>query len=184
MEKIPLKLEEAIRKELNAGEMVSWKGQPIPWRVVLPSFLLYLFFVPWTAFSVFWIFGIMEQEGPGSFFPLFGIPFLLIGLVMLSSPIWTHFKAKNTVYVITSTRAFILVKFNGTKITNFFAENLVNWEKTVAKDGSGNLLLKREYYKDGDGDTQIKKLGFYAIKDVNKVESYIEKLSSSKRSAR
>lgn len=180
MEKIPFELEESIRKELKQGEMVSWKGQPLPWQLTLPSFLIYLFAIPWTAFSVFWIFGAMEQEGPGSWFPLFGLPFLLIGLAMLSAPFWTFMHAKKTVYVITDRRAFTLVKFRGVKITNFHAENLVNWDKTVHQDGSGNLLLKREYYKDGDGDTQIKKSGFLAVKNVNQVESYLKKLSAKR----
>jgi hypothetical protein len=41
-------------------------------------------------------------------FPLFGVPFVLIGLGMLAAPYWMRRKAQNTVYALTDKRALIL----------------------------------------------------------------------------
>jgi hypothetical protein len=67
--------------------------------------------IPVTAFAIFWMALASQQtkqiSGPGSFFPLFGIPFIVVGLGMLSSPLWRGRKALRTVYALTDQRAII-----------------------------------------------------------------------------
>ena len=104
---IPPELEEKVERELESGERIAWMEQPIPRYFTAMSTGAFLFAIPWTAFALFWICGASGfklpdfSKGGFSFFPLFGVPFVLIGLGMLSSPWWAHRKALKTVYVIT-----------------------------------------------------------------------------------
>lgn len=71
-----------------------------------------LFGVPFTGFAIFWIatasgmfLGGAGEAGQGgffAFFPLFGIPFLLVGLGMLTSPYWMYRRALKTCYALTN----------------------------------------------------------------------------------
>lgn len=111
-------LQSELERELAPGERVVWSGQPLPGRYNRGSWALVLFGIPWTGFAVFWttmaFVGTQSMKGddPMSngfrwFFPLFGVPFILIGLGMLSSPWWGRRKAAGVLYAITDRRALI-----------------------------------------------------------------------------
>src|SRR6185437_12509968 len=99
---LPLELDERVRSELSEGEQLLWVGQPLPRRYVRSSIPIVLFGIPFTGFALFWMAGASGvlfagaamNGGPGGFaaflacFPLFGLPFLIIGLGMLTSPYW------------------------------------------------------------------------------------------------
>jgi hypothetical protein len=120
------------------------------------------------------------KEGPGLFsvFPLFGLPFILIGLGMLSSPLWAYRRAKKTVYVITDRRA---ITFEGgwssTTIRNYPPEKLTDIFRTEKRDGSGNVIIARRAWRDSDGDKQTEELGFLRIADVKDVERRLQNLA-------
>ncbi|MCZ8368896.1 MAG: hypothetical protein O9293_02830 [Porphyrobacter sp.] len=79
----------ALERELGAGETVCWHGWQLG-RIEPRSFLIYVFAVPWTAFSLMWTvlaagaIGVSEIGLVGIAFPLFGLPFIAIGAWMLS----------------------------------------------------------------------------------------------------
>ena len=86
-------LELALERELEAGERVRWKGRGML-QEALTRFALYLFAIPWTAFALFWTAmawsatGAMDENaGFLSYaFPLFGLPFIAVGIFMLATP--------------------------------------------------------------------------------------------------
>ena len=179
MSTLPRQLDRAVKEELRSMEVIKWVGQPMPFRRMISAFGLWFFFVPWTAFSIFWIHGAIKQEEAGSIFPLFGLPFLLIGVVMLLSPFWQYFKSTKTAYVVTNKRAFTLELVRGVSIKNYYPDSIGYLEKKVRPDGIGNLILNIEHYKDSDGDSQTKEHGFFAIKKVNEAELAIENMIAS-----
>jgi hypothetical protein len=112
-------LSERVTGSLANGERLLWLGQPRPGRQALRALPILLFAIPWTAFAVFWecgaLWGTHQARDHGGIgmavgiiFPLFGLPFVLIGLGMLSAPWWAARRARRTVYGVTSQRAFIL----------------------------------------------------------------------------
>ena len=78
----------ALERELDPDEDVLWHGWHLG-RIDPRDFMIYVFAVPWTAFSLAWI-GIVAmaiagsgEDGPGLIgwaFPLFGLPFIVVGL--------------------------------------------------------------------------------------------------------
>ena len=109
-------------------------------------------------------------------FPLFGIPFVLVGLAMLSSPYWMIRKAKKTVYVLTADRAIIFDGGFSTTIRSFGPDRLGDLRRKQRADGSGDLIFERELSFDNDGDRRSTDHGFLAIPDVKAVEDMVRQL--------
>ncbi len=109
-------------------------------------------------------------------FPLFGIPFVLIGFGLLSSPFWMMLKAKKTVYVITSARAITFDCGFSTSIRSFSPNRLTDLQRKQRSDGSGDLIFERKqsYDRDNAGRTSVH--GFLAIPDVKMVENLVRQL--------
>lgn len=103
-----LELEQLVRSELKPGEELRWTGSPDPKRMMIPSIFGFGFGVVWTAFNVnfiwMWHSGPRDVNGPAGLFGFHGIlselsfvPFILIGLAALLSPVWMYRKAKRTI---------------------------------------------------------------------------------------
>jgi hypothetical protein len=110
---LPPELATLVDDELASGERIVWVGQPIPSRYAFPSLGIVLFAIPWTAFAIFWMaaasgFKLPDLARGSGLFSLFGVPFVLIGLGMLSTPFWMLRKARRTAYVITDQRALVV----------------------------------------------------------------------------
>lgn len=95
---IPQALQDKVNNELDNDEIIEWMYMPIPHYFKRMSLAMFLFAIPWTAFAFFWIYGASGFEMPdfskggASLFPLFGLPFVLVGIGMLSSSLWTYKK--------------------------------------------------------------------------------------------
>jgi hypothetical protein len=187
--KIPFELQRMIDAELSGGERVTWSAQPIPGRFVRNGLGIVLFGIPWTAFAIFWTAGAAWGTsrsgtlGLFSFFPLFGLPFILVGFGMLSSPYWMRRKAKRTVYVITNRRAIVLAGGWRGSITvrSFEPESLTDISRRQNPDGSGDVVFTRDIRRDSDGGRQSTDVGFLAVRDVKSVEQKVRALSTVKR---
>ena len=108
--------------------------------------------------------------------------FILIGLLILSSPFWAAKAAKNTVYVITDKRAVIVLKKNSEiEIKNFQPDELRDIDKRIFSDGSGDLIFDRQVslhhsHKHGTHE-HIKETGFFGIPAVNDVQEMLRALA-------
>ncbi len=144
---LPPDLEWIARDEIAPDETVEYAAQPSPGRTVLRSFGTWLFAIPWTAFSVFWTVaaaGGLSGEWPsgvGWVFPLFGLPFVAIGLAMLSAPFWAWRKARRSLCVVTDRRAILFegAGFREIGVRSFAPETLRDIRRTERPDGSGDL---------------------------------------------
>jgi hypothetical protein len=148
------------------------------------GFLLWLFFIPWTAFSVFWIAGasgfhLPDFSSPAVFFPLFGLPFLLIGLGGLASPWWLRLTARHTVYVISNQRAFSLSGWRTVTMISWRPEQLTQVSRRERADGSGDLVFDIEMRPGNRGSSVQHKRGFMALRDVRGAESFLNVLKAS-----
>lgn len=169
---LPHDLQAKVDRELESGERIQWMSMPIPRFFTPRATALFLFAIPWTAFSVFF------SWGPGDFmFVLFGLPFILIGLGLLSSPLWAYRKALKTVYVITDRRA---ITFDGgwsTTIRSYPPSKLQDVYRKEKKDGSGDVIIARGAWRDSDGHRQSEELGFLRIANPKEVEQMLKQLA-------
>lgn len=182
---LPWRLQEAITRELDPRERVVWMDMPIPRFFTPASTAAFLFAIPWTAFALFWMSGASGfkmpdfREGGFSFFPLFGLPFVLIGIGMLLSPVWARRKALRTAYVITDRRA---ITFEGgwtTTIRSYLPANLQDLYRKERRDGSGDVIITRRAWRDAEGDRQTEELGFLRVRNPRDAEEMLRKLAAT-----
>jgi len=182
---LPERLRGLVEAELRERERIVWVGKPKPWRMALQTLPILLFAIPWTAFAIFWMCGaagfkVPKFDAGPDLFPLFGVPFVLVGLGMLSAPLWAARKAAGTAYVITTERAIVFIGGRGTTIRSFSPDRLADRRRVQFADGSGDLLFGRGIIAtDGEGATTFTPEGFIGVRDVKGVEERIERLVAS-----
>src|SRR5205085_20433 len=108
------------------------------------------------------------------------LPFVAIGIGMLTSPIWMRKKAAKMAYVITDQRAFVLAPTfrKGTNVQNFAPKDLQSLEHTEYPDGSGDIIFFTERWRDSDGDRRARRMGFFAVPNVKAVEGHLRALAA------
>lgn len=198
--RLPLDLDARVRSELSSGEQLLWVGQPRPGRMARSSIPMVLFGIPWTAFAVFWTVmasgiwfaagpaQVNQAAGPGVFFsvvfacfPLFGLPFVLVGLGMLSSPYWLYRQAQRTFYALTEQRAIIWEAgwWNSIEVRSYGPAELTRIGRTEFADGSGDLVFEEtiriDRYSNGNSTARTTRHGFMGIGNVRKVEDLLRK---------
>jgi hypothetical protein len=185
VDELPSGLVATVGAEFEPGEKLAWVGQPIPRLYARRSLPAVLFGIPWTIFSLFMCF----QMGDGNrslewLIPTLamGIPFVLIGCIMVFSPFWMMRRAKRTAYAVTDRRALMFDAgwFDGHTIRSFQPDQLLDFRRIQRGDGSGDLILDRQWSKDSDGRNQSTDYGFLAIQDPKMVEGLIRELVNAK----
>jgi hypothetical protein len=172
--------EQLVTSQLDPGEGVLWTGAPNPTRLALSSIPAAIFGIPFTGFAVFWMymaFSMTSRSSPAggawSLFPLFGLPFLLIGLGMLTAPLWAYLAAGRTVYAVTNRRALILSRIVSTMVKSFTHEDIHELEHVERAGGSGDLYFGSRLVYGKGGRVSRVRVGFIGIPDVRTVEQLI-----------
>ncbi|MFY9696181.1 MAG: PH domain-containing protein [Xanthobacteraceae bacterium] len=103
----------SIERELGSDERLLWKGAPQSGIKLRPNDgYLIPFSLFWGGFAIFWEYGALQalKKNPAALlFPLFGIPFVLMGLYMVFGRFFVDAKMRaNTEYAVTSRRAIIV----------------------------------------------------------------------------
>lgn len=191
--RLPEALDARIQSELDRGEKLVWTGQPIPRRFTRQSLPIVLFGIPWTAFSVFWmagasgmLFGVGGNKAAGLdvfhvVFPLFGLPFVIIGLAMLSSPFWIRRKALGTLYALTDQRAILWEAgwFGAVEVRSYRPRDLTKMHRLEFANGDGDLVFEEVITfgsnSNGSRTTNTQRHGFLGVSNVREVEQLLKR---------
>jgi len=171
--------EQMILSQLDPGEGLLWSGAPSPSRLALSALPATVFGIPFTGFAAFWIYTAFtatsksSQPGAWSLFPLFGIPFLLIGLGMLTAPLWAFLAAGRTLYAVTNRRALIISRLVSTTVKSFTHSEIHELQRVEHAGGSGDLYFGSREFVTRRGGTRRQRIGFLGIPDVRTVEQLI-----------
>lgn len=164
---------------LAPGEEILWQGQPharIDWSGLLHP--LTFMGVIFTGFSLFWI-GMataMTANGnvpfPFQLFPLFGLPFLAVGLWMLGGRlVFDAWLRGNSWYTLTSQTAFIARNAFGRKTLESWP--LADMDRIVWQDGRpGSIIFHMKHgagVRHGRNGAPIRLLGFHQIDESQHV---------------
>lgn len=173
----PTRAEDIATRQIEPGERLLWSGSPAPGPAALGALPASLFGIPFTGFAVFWMWGASagaaHAPGPWRFFPLFGTPFLLIGLGMLGAPLWASILAGSTVYAVTERRALIILRAGAGGVTSFSHADLQELTRIEHADGSGSLFFAWQASPTTRGFRQFSRVGFVGISEVRRVERLI-----------
>lgn len=152
---LPPAVRARLEADLEPGETVLWVAQPGSLRRVLPTIPAALFAIPWTAFAVFWITGAAtatsKAGGPVALFPLFGLPFVLVGLGMFASPLIAWGAAGRACAAVTDRRVLSWEPhgLTGTTLRAWAPGELAGLTRVERADGSGDLVVAEETGRKG-----------------------------------
>lgn len=182
MQTLPPSISDAVQREVQ-GESILWAGSPSPWGYARRHWKTALFGIPFTAFAVFWEFGVATTSRKGDssypwFFILWGLMFVGFGLSMLLAPFWTAWTARNVLYVVTDKRAIIFEKPFFLKIRSFSPLVASGYERVSRGGPSGDLVFMQVQRKGGKGSTYTVDVGFLGLPECSNAETAIKQMAS------
>jgi hypothetical protein len=177
-------LHNVVQPDVEPNEQILWVGQPNPARMAVESIGSFLFGIVWTWFTISFIMSWMGPSGssmwPGGIwgfgglaFYIFMAPFLIIGLAMLASPLFSYLQGLRTFYAVTNKRILIIETGKSRKVQSYGEGDVGSLERTERPDGSGDLAFAKHYSKDSDGDQRTRDIKFVGIAQVRSVENII-----------
>lgn len=176
-------IRKALEENLQPNEETRWLGSP-SMKVLtaqdLPPVILGLF---WTILStMLTLFGSSRSDWFVSE-PVLrpqGIPIILIGLVLLATPLWRIRRERHTAYAITNLRAIIFQGVKRPVVSSFWPEHLKDVTHSTNSDGTGNILIgKRATGTDEDGDRRFIHVGFFRLSDCRTPHDLIRGLAKA-----
>lgn len=175
----------ALARE-TAGERVLWQAGRIA-RIDPKTFGIYVFAVPWTAFALLWT--TLAAAGAGAAFgsagplawafPLFGLPFIAVGLAMMAMPFYGYYTAAKTLYAITDRRLVRLTLGRSLKIESVPGERLGPMQRSERPDGSGSLSFAVGIGTDSDGDRMTERFAMDDVPGVFDAAAQVERMRTA-----
>jgi len=164
---------------LDPGERVLWQGQPDP----APDFTGWrlsdgVFGGVFSAFAMYWMLMALSQGPGGSLlgmvFPLFGVPFLILGLKRAGGDrVIDAYRRRRTWYTLTTARAFIATDAFGRKT---FAAHPITPHTMLRRDGR-NLWFATDPGAVQDGGT-APRIGFARLPDPSHVHDLMRQIQA------
>jgi hypothetical protein len=101
-------LSNEFQEHLGANEKLIWTGQPKKGIIFRTADLfLFPFSLLWCGFAIFWVTSVLNSGAP-FFFAMFGIPFIIMGLIFVFGRFIIDAKQRaKTFYGLTEDRIII-----------------------------------------------------------------------------
>lgn len=177
---------------LESGESLVWSGRPQRLKVFLIITPLIIFSVFWTAVSVRWVFTaagnkIPSFTDPSEYFTLFGVPFVLIGLIQFLGAFWFLGRIRRIHYVLTDKKFVVL---DGETVHSFTPDELsrMTGKKSSLRPGLSDTsdYMNKDYRpgakpKVGGITLAALLIGFFSVPDFGEVRRLLVKMKKSGR---
>ena len=144
-----------IQKELDSGERLLWAGMPKQGTIFKSSDVFMIpFSLLWGGFAIFWEYMALSmapnaQNAPDGFallFPLFGIPFVVIGLYMIFGRfIYDSKKREKTFYGLTDQRAIIVSGVFSKSVKSLNLKTMSDVSLSEKTNGYGSIVFGQEH---------------------------------------
>ena len=146
------KPESTIKSELGTDEHLLWAGQPKQGVVLRGSDAFMIpFSLMWGGFAIFWeimvlsMFFVAEERPPLGFaliFPLFGLPFVIVGLYMIFGRFIVDSKRRSkTVYGLTNQRIIVVSGLFSLKVKSMSLRTLSDVSLSEKSDRTGTITF-------------------------------------------
>jgi hypothetical protein len=187
--------QQRAQSELQSGESLYWTGAADPRRAAIAALPASLFGIPFAGFALFWITGAyhatsaMSRSSSNSFtkgfavFPLFGLPFLLIGLGVILAPLWVYLKGLSTVYAVTNQRVMIISGSSTRSVKSVTPADIVSVDHRERPDGSGDIVILTTAQTRTNNSVSQLKVGLFGVSNVKEVARQVMNLHTQQRPA-
>ena len=143
--------QQIVQRELDSGEKLIWAGAPKQGTVLRGSDVFMIpFSLLWGGFAIFWEVMALsipkDDAGAVAYvFPLFGLPFVIVGLYMIFGRfIYDSKKRAKTFYGLTDQRAIIVSGLFSKGVKSLNLTTLTDVNLTEKTDLSGTISFGHE----------------------------------------
>lgn len=167
-----------MQREMQPGERLIWADRPVNAGSFGRQHMAQAIFgIPFLAFALFWT-GMaltMTNADPSTpwffrfVFPAFGIPFIVVGLGLVSGPFRARFRARRTVYGLSDRRLIIR---EDDYVQSFAFDRIQMIKRRDNRDGTGDVVFREQAGGRSRG-ARIESIGFFGIAEPGKVENAI-----------
>lgn len=169
-------LYQQLTQEMQSDEEIVWAGQPRPGLASRKGLLMIPFGFLFAGIAGMFV--MMAGMSPFGFLGLIGIPFVLVGVALMFTPVFLSQQAKRTLYALTNRRAIIWKPnlFDQRQVYSYLPESLGGMYRSENSDGSGDLIfeeIRSSHYRNGRHRTRITRRGFMGIENVREVEHLV-----------
>lgn len=179
------------QSELQSGESLLWTGPADPRRAAVTALPAAVFGIPFAGFALFWM--NMAYRGTHnlarahnsfasgfSVFPLFGVPFLLIGVGIVLAPLWAYLKGRNGVYAVTNRRVMIITGTTSRAVKSLMPNDIAEVAHRERPDGSGDVLIRTNATTRTNNMTSQITVGLYGVPSVKEVAALVMNLHAQR----
>ena len=182
------------QSELQPGESLYWTGTADARRTAITALPASLFGIPFAGFALFWMntalhatHGISRSTNAFArsfnIFPVFGLPFLLVGLGMVLAPLWAYLKGLNTIYAVTNQRVMVITGSGNRTVKSCTPADIVSVDHRERPDGSGDILIRTNALMRTNNSVSQLTVGLYGVSNVKEVARQVLNLHTQQRTA-
>jgi Bacterial PH domain len=183
------------QSELQSGESLYWTGTADPTRAAISALPATIFGIPFAGFALFWMntafhaTNSMHKSSNDAFsksftvFPLFGSPFLLIGLGIVLAPLWAYLKGRSTVYALTNQRVMIISGGSNVSVKSYTPADILSVEHRERPDGSGDIVILTNAIARSNNMTSQVKVALCGVPNVKQVAQQVLALHTQRPAA-
>ena len=170
---------------LDRGEKLLWEGAPrAGLRFRSSDIFLSLFGTFFFAFAVFWVYmasGAMDMPGGfGVLFPMFGLPFVAVGLyLMVGRFFWNSYARSKTRYALTNKRAIIASSAMGRKLKSWPITSHTRLEYEPGEEAT--IWFAEELTRGSKGRTYTTKHGFEYVEGGDELYRLMRRVQQGER---
>lgn len=182
---MPEKLDcpQIIKEELQSDERLLWWGQPGALGAVLPTIPVFIFALIWTAFSAVFVFVSFGTTKGGQslwFMSIVGVPFFVLGLLLLSTPFYSFILTKRKFYAATNRNLYVIENGKTKSVETYRRADLINPVKTES-GGRGTLRwsLQGEAMKPSFRKRNSSELIFADIENPRQLEELLRETENA-----
>ncbi len=184
-----------VQSELQSGESLQWTGTADPARAAISALPAALFGVPFAGFALFWITAAYRGShaiskssnnpigGVFSFFPLFGLPFLFIGLGIVFAPLLAYFKAQKTAYAVTDKRVLVITGGRTRTIKSCTPADIVSVDHRERAGGTGDVVIRTNSLMQTSNSISQSTVGLLGVSNVKEVARLVLNLHAQRSQA-
>lgn len=168
-----------MQREMRPGERLLWADRPVSLRPhAMQHIVTGLFGIPFLAFALFWTAmasGMLLGPSGGTgtafdyLFPMFGLPFILVGIGLVLSPFWGMWKGRQSIYALSDQRVIVLQGGRSRSVQSWSLEDIAEITRKE-RDGSGDVIFSRSWVPNTKGGGYWRMHGFLGVDDAASVE--------------
>ncbi len=177
---------EVAKAEMTLGEALLWAETSLSRNASRRSLPISILGWILLLLSLAWI---TKAAITSTALLFIGLPFIILGAGLASTPWWWPVMAKRTVYAISDQRLLIIRHLWNRKVTSYGPEDIDAVERRERRDGSGDVIFRREeikklnHHHDRHGKRRVgeREVGFFGVPEVRRVEEAIWALKQKRQ---